>query len=266
VTGGLIYKDSMPAFYDRYLGPIQFVPWAGEMATRVAARRPARILETACGTGIVTYAMHDASPESEIVATDISQAMLDFATAKRPESGIVWKQADAGALPFEDASFETLVCQFGIMFVPDKDRAYAEARRVLRPGGAFLFSVWDSFDNNPLPRTSAAAIASLFPSDPPTFMQRVPYGYYDTNAIERALRRGGFARVTSETRSVRIRATGHEQAMGSCQGGPLRNEIESRDPDGLARATEAVTRAVEEKFGSGEFETTNQAIIITAEC
>jgi ubiquinone/menaquinone biosynthesis C-methylase UbiE len=266
MTAGLIYKDSMPAFYDRYLGPIQFVPWAAEMAARVAARRPVRILETACGTGIVTYAMYDASPQAEIVATDISQAMLDFAAAKRPESGIAWKQADAEALPFEGLSFDTVVCQFGIMFVPDKDRAYAEARRVLRPGGAFLFTVWDSFDNNPLQRISAAAIASLFPADPPTFMQRVPYGYHDTNVIERALSRAGFARVTSETRSARIRATGHDQATGSCQGGPLRNEIESRDPNGLARATEVVARAVEEKFGSGEFETTNQAIIITAEC
>ena len=261
----LIFKGSMPAFYDRYLGPIQFAPWAATMAERVAVRDPARILETACGTGIVTYAMRDASPQSVIVATDISQAMLDFAAAKRPDSGIAWKQADAEALPFEDASFDTVVCQFGIMFVPDKDKAYAEARRVLRGGGAFLFTVWDSLDNNPLPRTSAEAIASLFPTYPPTFMQRVPYGYNDMEAIERALRKAGFARVANERHATRIRATAIDQATGTCHGGPLRNEIESRDPDGLARATEAVARAVEEKFGSGEFETTNRAIIIAAE-
>jgi ubiquinone/menaquinone biosynthesis C-methylase UbiE len=192
--------------------------------------------------------------------------MLDFAAAKRPGSGIVWKQADAEALPFDDASFDAVVCQFGIMFVPDKDKAYAEARRVLRPGGALLFTVWDAIDHNPLPRTSAAAIAALFPADPPTFMQRVPYGYYDTDAIERALRKAGFARINCEKRTARIRATALDQAMGTCHGGPLRNEIEMRDPDGLARATEAVARAVEDKFGSGEFEATNQAIVITAEC
>ena len=256
----------MPAFYDRYLGPIQFAPWAATMAGRVAAQGPMQILENACGTGIVTYAIRDASPQSELVATDISQDMLDFAAAKRPDAGIVWKQADAAALPFTEASFDSVVCQFGIMFVPDKDKAYTEARRVLRRGGAFLFTVWDSLDNNPLQRISAAAIASLFPADPPTFMQRVPYGYNDMEAIVRALHKAGFARVAHERLSVRIRATAADQAIGACHGGPLRNEIESRDPDGLARATRAVARALEEKFGTGEFETTNQAFVITANC
>ena len=265
-AAGLIFKSSMPAFYDRYLGPIQFAPWAAETAARVAKRKPVLLLETACGTGIVTCAIADASPQTDIVATDFSQPMLDFAASKRSDAKIEWKQADAQALPFLDASFDMLVCQFGVMFFPDKAKAYSEARRVLKPGGCFLFVVWDSIEANELPRTSAAAVAALFPADPPTFMQRVPYGYFDVFEIERALRAAGFARVEAETLTQRLRATARDHATGTCQGGPLRNEIEARDPDGLARATEAVTRALEEKFGSGEFEARSQAIFVTAEC
>ncbi len=266
MNSGPIFKGSMPAFYDRYLGPIQFVPWAAETAARVAKRKPARLLETACGTGIVTYAMHDASPATQIVATDFSQAMLDFAAAKRPGAKIEWQQADAQALPFPDASFDWLVCQFGVMFFPDKAKAYSEARRVLKPGGQFLFAVWDKLEHNDLPRVSSEAIGELFPNDRPTFMARGPYGYNDIPAIERALKAAGFARVEAETLTKRIRATARDHATGTCQGGPLRNEIEARDPNGLERATEAVTRALEAKFGKGEFEAKSQAIFVTAAC
>jgi SAM-dependent methyltransferase len=264
-AAGAMFKGSMPTFYDRYLGPIQFSPWAGETAARVAKREPARLLETACGTGIVTYAMADASPRTGIVATDFGQAMLDFAASKRQGARIEWKQADAQELPFVDASFDMLVCQFGVMFFPDKAKSYSEARRVLKPGGCFLFSVWDKLEHNELPRISSAAIGDLFPNDRPTFMARVPYGYNDIPAIERALRASGFARVEADTLTRRVRATARDQAIGSCQGGPLRNEIEARDPHGIERATEAVARALEEEYGKGEFEAKNQAIFITAE-
>ena len=264
MNSGPMFKGSMPAFYDRYLGPIQFVPWAAETAARVARLKPARLLETACGTGIVTYAMADASPGTQIVATDFSQPMLDFAAAKRPDAKIEWQPADAQALPFPDASFDLLVCQFGVMFFPDKAKAYSEARRVLNPGGRFLFTVWDKLEHNELPRTSAAAIAALFPNDPPDFMARGPYGYNDVAAIERALKAAGFARVEAETLKKRLRATARDHATGTCQGGPLRNEIEKRDPNGLERATDAVAKALEEKFGKGEFEAKSQAIFITA--
>jgi ubiquinone/menaquinone biosynthesis C-methylase UbiE len=264
MNSGPIFKGSMPAFYDRYLGPIQFAPWAAETAARVGRLKPARLLETACGTGIVTYAMAAASPGTQIVATDFSQPMLDFAEVKRPGAKIEWKMADAQALPFPDASFDMLVSQFGVMFFPDKAKAYAEARRVLKPGGQFLFTVWDTLEHNELPRVSSEAIGGLFQNDRPTFMARGPYGYNDIAAIERALSAAGFARVEAATLKKLIRATAINHAIGTCQGGPLRNEIEARDPNGLERATEAVTRALEAKFGKGEFEAKSQAIFVSA--
>ena len=266
-AGGPIFKGAMPAFYDRYLGPIQFQPYAGEMAARVAKLAPARLLETACGTGIVTYAMRDASPATEIVASDFSQPMLEFAAAKRPDAKIEWKQADAQALPFADAGFDLVVCQFGVMFFPDKAKAYSEARRVLKSGGRLLFSVWDGLEHNELPRTSAAAVAALFPGEPSAYMARGPYGYNDVAAIERALLAAGFARVEAETLGKRLRvAQARDHAIGTCQGGPLRNEIEKRDPNGLERATEAVTKALEKRFGKGPFEAGSRAIFVSAFC
>ena len=261
-----MFNGSMPAFYDRYLGPVAFVPYAVEMAKRVRGVNPARVLETACGTGIVTYSIADAFPEGlEIVATDLSQPMLDFASAKRPASSVIWHQADALDLPFADASFDAVVCQFGVMFFPDKLKGMREARRVLKPTGYFLFSVWDSLQENELPRTSALAIAAMFPDDPPTFIQRVPYGYNDPVAIKAQLHDAGFKVVEVDKVAKKLEvSSARDYACGAAQGGPLRNEIEKRDADGLERATELATRAIEKRFGQGSFTADSQALFFSA--
>lgn len=260
------FKGAMPAFYDRYLGPISFAPYAAETAARVKALGPRRVLETACGTGIVTYAMRDALPENvEIVATDLSPAMVDFAAAKQPDARISWQQADAQKLPFPDRSFDVVVCQFGVMFFPDKPQGLREAKRVLAPKGRFIFTAWDGLENNELPRINAEAVAELFPDDPPTFMQRVPYGYHDQATIMAQLRDAGFATVNIDiVQKNPDVASARDYAIGSCQGGPLRNEIEQRDPGGLERATDAAASALEKRFGLGPFTVTTQALVVTA--
>ncbi|HXA72004.1 MAG TPA: class I SAM-dependent methyltransferase, partial [Stellaceae bacterium] len=137
------FAGSIPALYDRHLGPMLFEPYALDMAERVARLAPKRVLEIAAGTGIVTRALSQKLPTVPIVATDLNQPMLDHAAARLSSERITWRQADAQALPFDDASFDVLVCQFGVMFFPDKAKAFSEARRVLAPGGRFLFNVWD---------------------------------------------------------------------------------------------------------------------------
>jgi ubiquinone/menaquinone biosynthesis C-methylase UbiE len=148
-TNDAAFAGSIPELYDRLMVPLIFDSYARDMALRVAAVRPRRILETATGTGAVTRAMTAAMPDAAFVATDLNQAMLDRAQAQHPDAQRVrWQQADALALPFEDASFDTVVCQFGAMFFPDRVKGYGEARRVLKDGGAFLFSVWDRIEDN----------------------------------------------------------------------------------------------------------------------
>jgi SAM-dependent methyltransferase len=260
-----LFKGSMPAFYDRYLGPVSFLPYATEMAQRIKVFDPKQLLETACGTGLVTYAIADALPNTEVMATDLSQPMLDFAAAKRSDSAIVWRQADAQALPFDGGSFDAVVCQFGVMFFPDKAKGFSEARRVLKVGGRFLFAVWSDLERNELPRVNAGAIATMFPDDPPTFMRRVPYGYNDENTICAQLREAGFTDILIDRVNKTLNVpSAHDYAYGATQGGPLRNEIEKRDPKSLDRATEIATEAIAKHFGSSSFSVTSQALFITA--
>ena len=166
-----VFAGSIPALYDRYLGPLIFAEYAADLAKRAAALQPARVLETAAGTGIVTRAMVRAVPAGvEIIATDLNQAMLDFAAAQPGAARVTWRQADAQRLPFEDSSFDAVLCQFGAMFFPDRGVAYREARRVLRPGGHFLFNVWDRIEENEFTYLLTEAVAALFPDDPPRFL------------------------------------------------------------------------------------------------
>src|SRR5687767_1020758 len=143
-----VFAGSIPELYDRCLGPFLFEPYAADLAERAAALRPRRVLETAAGTGIVTAALRRALPDAEIVATDLNPDMLRVAEAKAGSSDIVFAPADAQALPFPDGGFDLVVCQFGAMFFPDRVAAYREARRMLAPGGAFLFNVWDRLEAN----------------------------------------------------------------------------------------------------------------------
>ena len=179
------FIGSIPELYDRLMVPLIFEPYAADLATRVAAAAPRAVLETAAGTGVVTRALASRLPaDVQITATDLNQPMLNYAMARQSgDKRISWKQADALALPFDDQSFDVVVCEFGAMFFPDKVQGYKEARRVLKPGGRLLFNVWDKISENDFAHTIAQALAEVFPDDPPRFMARTPHGYHDGKQI-----------------------------------------------------------------------------------
>jgi ubiquinone/menaquinone biosynthesis C-methylase UbiE len=262
-----VFAGSIPKLYDEYLVPLIFQPYATDVARRVAARSPARVLEIAAGTGVVTRALVESLPATtSIVATDLNQAMLDRAAEVGTRRPVEWRQADAMGLPFADASFDAVVCQFGAMFFPDKPKAYAEARRVLRPGGFFIFDVWDRIENNEFADVTTRALATVFPQDPPRFMERVPHGYHDRVAIERDLAAGGFAAPSFDTVAARSRAASpRAPAIAYCQGTPWRSEIEARDASRLGEATDVTERAIAARFGSGAVDGKIQAHILVAE-
>jgi SAM-dependent methyltransferase len=244
-----VFAGSIPDLYDRCLGPFLFEPYAADLAARARILEPRRILETAAGTGIVSAALAAALPEAEIVATDLNPGMLEVAAAKLDSARVTFAPADAQSLPFPDARFDLVVCQFGAMFFPDRVAAYREARRVLKPGGAFLFNVWDRLDANPASQTIADAVAGLFPDDPPGFLGRVPFGYHDKARVEADLRAAGFAEVEAETVAKRSRGAALDVAPGLCQGSPLRAEIEARAPERLEEASEAALAVLVERHG-----------------
>ena len=238
------FTHSTPALYDRYMGPLLFEPYARLIAERSARLQPARILETAAGTGIVTRALNEALSQAQIVATDLNPAMIEFATQRVRSERVVFRRADALDLPFPDRSFDLVVCQFGVMFFPDKVRANREALRVLGPGGHYLLVTFDRLDLNPVPRAAEAAVVALFPDDPPRYMERGPFSYADPSIIERDLVEAGFADVQVETVAVSSRVSATEAAQGLVRGSPFRSEIERRDPSALDRALNAVTEAL----------------------
>jgi SAM-dependent methyltransferase len=263
-----VFAGSIPELYDELFVPLIFEPYATDMAARVAALAPTRVLETAAGTGVLTRALTRALPaHTPIIATDLNPPMLARAAAVGTLWPVQWQHADAMRLPFDDASFDLVVCQFGAMFFPDKAQAYAEARRVLRPGGVLLFNVWDRIENNEIADTVTQALAGLFPADPPRFMARTPYGYFDTAVVAADLASAGFGSAPRiDTVTARSRAhSARVAAQAYCEGTPLRNEIEARTGASLAEATAACTAAIAERHGgAGPVDAKIQAHIVMA--
>lgn len=260
-----VFRGSIPRLYETYLVPLIFEPYAEDLARRLAARPLERVLEIAAGTGVLTRRLAATLPPSaSIVASDLNQPMLDHAASIGTSRPVEWRQADAMQLPFADASFDAVACQFGTMFFPDKARAFAEARRVLRPGGVLAFSVWDRIEDNEFADVVTAALARRYPADPPRFLARTPHGYGDVAAVARDLAGGGFtARPTIATIAERSRADSPRvPAIAYCQGTPLRNEIEARDASDLEGATSAAADALAERFGSGAVDGKIQAHVL----
>jgi ubiquinone/menaquinone biosynthesis C-methylase UbiE len=265
VDNDSLFAGSIPALYDQFLVPLLFAPYAADMAERIASWAPRDILETAAGTGIVTAAISERLPDSTIVATDLNQAMLDVAAQNPCNRRVKFRAADALDLPFDESSFDVVACQFGVMFYPDRVKGHREAARVLRDGGRYLIAVWDSIDRNPGSKGLSDAVASLFPDDPPRFLDRTPFGYSDPDEITRDLHRAGFGEVEIETVEHRSRApSARDVAKGLCMGSPLRGEIEARDPSKLDEAVDAATAAIAEFEGPDGFEAPMSALLVTA--
>ena len=262
--GDTVFAGSIPQFYDQKLGALLFTPYAADMATRVRSLASGRLLETAAGTGIVTRQLAARLPPAvEIVATDLNQPMLDHAAAQPGLQRVAWQQADALALPFADASFDAVVCQFGAMFFPDRVQAYREARRVLKPGGHLVFSVWDRIEANPVMAAAVEGLARRYPQQKSWFLERTPCGYHDHAVIGGDLKAAGFTVV--RTRIVKQSgelSTALDAAIGLCQGTPMRGEIEALDKDGLDGATGAAAEAIAMRCGQGPTTTPLQAVLV----
>ncbi len=262
-----VFAGSIPENYDRYMVPLIFEPFAADLAQRAAVLSPSAVLETAAGSGVLTRALAPRlSFGATYVVTDLNQPMVNFAASRQSaDTRITWRQADAQALPFEAAAFDLVCCQFGAMFFPDRVAGYREARRVLKPGGRFLFNVWDRIEDNVFADDVTNALAKVFPNDPPRFLARTPHGYHDTALIRREMEEAGFSGVVIETRAEQSRASSPRlPAVAYCQGTLLRNEIEARDPGRLQSATDYVESALADKHGHGEVAARIQAHIVVA--
>jgi len=260
------FTGSIPQIYERLLVPLIFAPYARDLAARIAQVRPRRLLETAAGTGVVTRALSaELSADVSITATDLNEPMLAQAKAALPDPRVEWRQADALALPFDDASFDVVTCQFGVMFFPDRIKGYAEARRVLAPGGRLFLNVWDRIEDNEFADVVTRALAQVFPNDPPRFLARTPHGYHDRDAIRRDLQQAGFDAISIDAVEHVSRAPSpREPAIAYCQGTPLRSEIEARGAPGLEFATDRAAELLAQHFGDGAVEGRIRALVVSS--
>ena len=241
----LRFVGSVPGSYDRLMVPFFFRPYAEELARRAQQSRPKRIIETAAGTGVVTEALNRAIRDAEIIATDLNQPMLEVAADRLRSDKICFVTADAAELPFDSRGFDLVVCQFGAMFFPDKVRAHAEARRVLREDGRYLLAIWDRIERNPVSAATQQALIDFFPDDPPLFLCQGPFGYHDPAAIEADLRHAGFGSVHIDTVELRSRSpSAHDAAAALCYGTPMAIELEDRGHHTLDRVFAEVERAL----------------------
>jgi len=257
------FTGSMPEYYDRIMGPAQFERFGADLVRRLDAAPAGGVLEIACGTGIVTRALRERlQPEVRLVATDISDAMLEHARG-RTKGEVEWRKADAGALPFEDATFGAVVSGFGVMFVPDKRALFAGLRRVLRKGGVLLFNVWDGLDNNPQSRATNDVIEAMFPGDP-EMKFRAPFEFNDRELLASLLAGARFGEVRMEIARLPVRApTARDYANGQFKGTPRGALLEKR---GFAVETllDRIASALAEVGGAKPFECTGQALVIEA--
>jgi SAM-dependent methyltransferase len=261
----LRFTGSVPEKYEALMVPLIFRPYAEELARRARAFAPRRILETAAGTGVVTRALHHALPDGELVASDLNQPMLDVNAERIGSDRVRFAEADAQQLPFEDESFDLVVCQFGAMFFPDKVRGHSEARRVLRDGGRYLLAIWDSIERNPVTEVTQQVLIDAFPDDPPTFMREGPFGYSDPLRIESDLHEAGFDTVEIETVELRSQSpSAHDAATALCYGTPMGTELDEREPGSLERVFPLVEQALRQFEGPDGIDAPMSAHIVTA--
>jgi len=262
------FTGSVPELYHRHLGPMFFEPYARDLAQRVAERcvSTSRVLEIAAGTGIVTRALRAALPPAvDIVATDLNAPMLEIAKQHVGDAAHVrFEIADATSLAFGDASFDVVACQFGLMFFPDKPRAARETFRVLRPDGAWIFSVWGPFENDPVAAIGHRAIAECFAGDDPPEFYTTPFGFHDSDMLRQLAIGAGFADVAiDDVHFIAEAASAYHAAVGIVQGNPIVTTIREQGGDPLA-VTEHVANALARKLGDHPLRAPMMARVVSA--
>lgn len=262
-----VFDGKVPEVYDTYLVPLIFQDYANDLAALVAERAPGAVLETAAGSGVVTRALAPLLPPgARYTVSDLNPAMLARARAMQPAGATLeWQVADALDLPYADGSFDVVCCQFGAMFFPDRAAGFAEARRVLRPGGALIFNVWDRIEENGFADLVTRVSAEIWPEDPPRFLARTPHGYHDRDEIAHDLRAGGFTLIEMESVTHFSRAeTARIPAVAYCRGTPLRTEIEARGDLQAERATDLSEARITRLYGTGPVSATIRAHVVVA--
>lgn len=257
------FTAGIAEIYEKYLAPVFFISTSKDLVTHIPGS-PVKILELAAGTGQVTRLLAEKFPNAEIFATDINPGMLDVAKRIVPFGNITWDIVNAEEIPYADDEFDALICQFGIMFFPDKQKALGEAHRVLKPGGTITFNTWDKLENNNICKIADDVVKSVFTEDPPQFYH-IPFSMYNTGEIRGMMNKAGFKNVKIENRKVQGYSDSIENAViAFTEGNPIYNQIKERDESMLPKFKAALTEAFKSEFGDGSFKIPLSKFVVTA--
>lgn len=260
-----VFAGTIPANYEKYLGPFLFEPYALDLVSRLQDKKYPQILELACGTGRVTAHLAKSVKHDSLTATDLNPDMIEVGKKIVGNKNIKWQPADALELPFDDNSFDAVVCQFGIMFFPDKLKGLQEAHRVLKPGGKIIFNTWDNVENNPAIHEGRKIIESYFGDDPPVFYN-VPFSIHDENELQTIMKDAGFKNIkTSLVKKDGISDRAADLAIGMVEGNPIFLSITEKDPSLIEPIEKHVEKVLAEKFGDKPLKSKLQAWICEGE-
>ncbi len=253
-TSASAFVGEIPEHYDKGLGPNIFVDYAGRLVDECCAEAVANVIELAAGTGIVSGKLRDRLPkDASLLVTDLNGPMLEVAKKKLEEGdNLRFSVADAMDLPFEEARFDLMVCQFGVMFFPDKVASFREAARVIKPGGRYVFNVWSAMSENPFSQMAHEVARQFFPDDPPGFY-KVPFHYGDPQLVKADLAEAGWGDIRYETIRLSKRIEAPETfAKALVFGNPLIDEIRSRGGVSSDDVAREMASALHRTFGPSE--------------
>ncbi|MDQ6812129.1 MAG: methyltransferase domain-containing protein [Bacteroidota bacterium] len=251
MTDQLLFSGSIPENYDRYLGPYLFEPYAVDIVQRIKKQDCRMMLELACGTGRVTRHIVDALCENgRLIATDINKDMLAVAKTKVGDSRVQWDVTDAQNLSFADNTFDHVICQFGVMFFPDKPRAFEEVNRVLARSGIYIFNTWGSLDQNKWTAVIHDVMDEVFKNEAPDFLQNGPYSFNDTSVIKAQLTAAGFTHIAIEpVKKVITYPNSEEFIKGFLTGTPLSMFFKNRDGSAVELVKQKLKQSLQQQFG-----------------
>jgi ubiquinone/menaquinone biosynthesis C-methylase UbiE len=260
------FAGSVPANYDRFLGPLLFEPYAEEMVERLKMDQLRNVLELACGTGRVTR--HLATmilDDGQLLATDVNPDMLELASILLPEEGVQWQVADATSLPFDGHMFDHVICQFGFMFFNDKQKAFQEIYRVLKPGGKLIFSVWDELSKNPRPAIIQQVLLELMGDEAPDMSEKGPYSFFDTDQITSMMTKAGFEHFHFDiVQKSSYYKDVDDIILGFVDGSPLSSFLDKQSQAFREDLIQKLRKALTAQFERYGWEVSMQAIIVEA--
>jgi ubiquinone/menaquinone biosynthesis C-methylase UbiE len=260
------FAGSVPANYDQYLGPVLFEPYAIDLVSRINKASYKNVLELACGTGRVTKHLVSSLPaQGSLIATDLNKDMLNVAKNIIPGTHVKWMVVDAQELPFDENTFDHIICQFGVMFFPDKKKGFDEAYRVLQTNGRFLFNVWDSLEMNPRSAIIKQIMQEIMGDEAPDFLSKGPYSYYDKDIIEASLESAGFKNIKLEVvQKTAYYAFAEDLIKGFVDGSPLSAYLVQQSPSLQQKIKDRLKQVIVAEFGETRIISPMQAIVCSA--